>query len=231
MPKKCFTRSLRFPIPIPIPTRTIRRRRPLAYKAAPVSSTSNTQRVEAAAPHLSSAMATTRRRHFPLVPLLLSLLAAAAYGRLISDGSSPSSHLGTTVIRLASSAPANNAGECEQSYGFLPCTTTVFGNLFLVLAYGFLMFKAATYLSTGSELLLEIMGPGLVGGLLLPILGALPDALLVLGSFTSPCLLRYLGLCVYELPRIRLPSLGDSILNSQTKFPYLPIRLTRPEFF
>jgi Ca2+/Na+ antiporter len=130
-------------------------------------------------------MATTRRRPFPLVPLLLSLLAAAAYGRLISDGSSPSSHLGTTVIRLASSAPANRAGECEQSYGFLPCTTTVFGNLFLVLAYGFLMFKAATYLSTGSELLLEIMGPGLVGGLLLPILGALPDALLVLVSGLS----------------------------------------------
>jgi hypothetical protein len=54
--------------------------------------------------------------------------------------------------------------------------------MFLVLTYGFLMFKAATFLSAGSELLLEIMGPGLVGGLLLPILGALPDALLVLGT-------------------------------------------------
>nr|ACN27225.1 unknown [Zea mays] len=47
------------------------------------------------------------------------------------------------------------------------------------------MFKAATFLSAGSELLLEIMGPGLVGGLLLPILGALPDALLVLVSGLS----------------------------------------------
>ncbi|GJN06417.1 hypothetical protein PR202_ga24146 [Eleusine coracana subsp. coracana] len=132
-------------------------------------------------------MATNRRqrRPYPLVPLLLSLLAVAAYGRLISDGSPPSSHLGTTVIRLATSAPVKAAEQCEQSYGFLPCTTTVFGNLFLVLAYGFLMFKAATYLSAGSELLLEIMGPGLVGGLLLPILGALPDALLVLVSGLS----------------------------------------------
>ena len=136
-------------------------------------------------------MATRRqhRRGFPLVPLLLSLLAAAAYGRLISDGAPSAPHL--SVIRLSGSPPAAAAGaaaaeeKCEQSYGFLPCTTTVLGNLFLVLTYGFLMYKAATYLSAGSELLLEIMGPGLVGGLLLPILGALPDALLVLGSLSS----------------------------------------------
>jgi hypothetical protein len=99
------------------------------------------------------------------------------------------------VIRLAAPAAAGAAeGKCEQSYGFLPCTTTVLGNLFLVLVYGFLMFKAATYLSAGSELLLEIMGPGLVGGLLLPILGALPDALLVLGSRSpSPPLASFPG--------------------------------------
>ncbi|KAK1285299.1 hypothetical protein QJS10_CPB20g01955 [Acorus calamus] len=47
------------------------------------------------------------------------------------------------------------------------------------------MFTAATYLSTGSELLLEILGPGIVGGLFLPILGALPDALLILVSGLS----------------------------------------------
>jgi hypothetical protein len=71
---------------------------------------------------------------------------------------------------------------CHESYGFLPCATNVPGNLFLVLTYGFLVYKGATYLSEGSELLHEIMGPGLVGGLLVPILGALPEALIVLGS-------------------------------------------------
>uniref|UniRef100_A0ACD5VZ54 Uncharacterized protein n=1 Tax=Avena sativa TaxID=4498 RepID=A0ACD5VZ54_AVESA len=135
-----------------------------------------------------------QRRPFPLVPLLVSLLAVAAYGRLISDGtpSTPASTvlaspLSSAVLRLNnSSSPATSEEEkCEQSYGFLPCTTTVLGNMFLVLTYGFLMFKAATFLSAGSELLLEIMGPGLVGGLLLPILGALPDALLVLVSGLS----------------------------------------------
>jgi hypothetical protein len=71
---------------------------------------------------------------------------------------------------------------CDQTYGFLPCTTTVIGNLFLILAYGYLMYLAATYLSNGSELLLEILGPGIIGGLFLPILGALPDAMLILGT-------------------------------------------------
>ena len=140
-----------------------------------------------------------QRRPFPLVPFLISLLAVAAYGRLISDGTpaTPSSSilaspLSSALIRLNSSSPATaEAEKCEQSYGFLPCTTTVLGNMFLVLTYGFLMFKAATFLSAGSELLLEIMGPGLVGGLLLPILGALPDALLVLGTLALASLLKF----------------------------------------
>ncbi|GMY31960.1 sodium/calcium exchanger NCL-like [Fagus crenata] len=74
---------------------------------------------------------------------------------------------------------------CDQTYGFLPCTTTVIGNIFLIAAYGYLLFMSASYLSRGSELLLQILGPGIIGGLFLPILGALPDALLILVSGLS----------------------------------------------
>ncbi|KAK9266267.1 hypothetical protein L1049_025344 [Liquidambar formosana] len=80
------------------------------------------------------------------------------------------------------------AESCTQTYGFVPCTTTVFGNLFLIFVYGYLMYDAAGYLSTGSELLLKILGPesaGIVGGLILPILGAVPDAALILASGLS----------------------------------------------
>lgn len=55
----------------------------------------------------------------------------------------------------------------------------------MIIVYGYLMYVAATYLSNGSELLLEILGPGVVGGLFLPILGALPDAMLILVSGLS----------------------------------------------
>ncbi|XP_062011519.1 sodium/calcium exchanger NCL-like [Rosa rugosa] len=83
--------------------------------------------------------------------------------------------------------PSLNADDstCDETYGFLPCTTTILGNLFLIIVYGGLMYLAATYLTNGSELLLEILGPGIIGGLFLPILGALPDAMLILVSGLS----------------------------------------------
>ncbi|KAG7037429.1 Sodium/calcium exchanger NCL [Cucurbita argyrosperma subsp. argyrosperma] len=100
---------------------------------------------------------------------------------LVSDGVNELQE--TPYLRLNSlesvSAPEES---CEESYGFLPCTTSALGNLFLIIVYGYLMFLAAKYLSTGSELLLEILGPGIVGGLFLPALGALPDAMLILVS-------------------------------------------------
>ncbi|AQK70131.1 sodium/calcium exchanger family protein / calcium-binding EF hand family protein [Zea mays] len=134
----------------------------------------------------------------PLRLLLLVLaIAGAAHGRrgisfsdddrsLLLAGSSDEVAAATSVLRLPSAAGEDPAPEaCEMTYGFLPCTDTAPGNLFLVLAYGLLMFKAATYLSAGSELLLEVLGPGVVGGLFLPILGALPDAMLILGATSA----------------------------------------------
>ncbi|EPS72526.1 sodium/calcium exchanger protein, partial [Genlisea aurea] len=111
-----------------------------------------------------------------LLPILtLLVLIPCAVAGFFSDGTSADGgepynsrrHLETARI-------------CEQTYGFLPCTSTVLGNLFLCAVYGYLMYLAATYLSAGSELLLEILGPGIVGGLFLPVLGALPDAMLIL---------------------------------------------------
>ncbi|XP_022733179.1 sodium/calcium exchanger NCL-like [Durio zibethinus] len=100
---------------------------------------------------------------------------------LVSDGISTVENPPYLLLEPLVSAEES----CEQTYGFLPCTTTVFGNLFLIIVYGYLMYLAATYLSNGSELLLEILGPGIVGGLFLPILGALPDAMLILVSGLS----------------------------------------------
>ncbi|PWA78844.1 hypothetical protein CTI12_AA211190 [Artemisia annua] len=120
----------------------------------------------------------------PPKPLLIltitSLLLFTVTGRLISDGITNNNNGILRLNPLTEEVPSTEA--CEQTYGFLPCTDTAFGNLFLILVYGYLMYLAATYLSAGSELLLEILGPGLVGGLLLPILGALPDAMLILDS-------------------------------------------------
>jgi Ca2+/Na+ antiporter len=129
--------------------------------------------------------------HLTLFFLIL-ILCGSANGRfstrlqsssdLVSDG-------GVQEIRGSPYLALNRLSEadssCDQTYGFLPCTTSGIGNLFLILVYGYLMYLAATYLSNGSELLMEILGPGIIGGLFLPILGALPDAMLILVSGLS----------------------------------------------
>ncbi|KAL3849243.1 hypothetical protein ACJIZ3_011125 [Penstemon smallii] len=123
-----------------------------------------------------------------LTVIFFLIFCGLTYGRfindqsdLISDGVDNPSRV-SNYLRLSAGAETE---ACEQTYGFLPCTSTGLGNFFLILVYGYLMYLAATYLSGGSELLLEILGPGLIGGLLLPILGALPDAMLILVSGLS----------------------------------------------
>jgi hypothetical protein len=44
--------------------------------------------------------------------------------------------------------------------------------------------QGAGLLAEGSELLLEIVNPGIIGGVVLPVLGALPDALIILSSLS-----------------------------------------------
>ncbi|KAI7754655.1 hypothetical protein M8C21_030934 [Ambrosia artemisiifolia] len=115
-----------------------------------------------------------------LLTIFVSLTTVTATSRLITDDGSYKPILSLNPLSLTDELQL-----CEQTYGFLPCNTTVLGNLFLILVYGYLMFLAATFLSSGSELMLEILGPGIVGGLFLPILGALPDAMLILVSGLS----------------------------------------------
>lgn len=90
-----------------------------------------------------------------------------------------SEHQARRDIKLRSSS------SCEDTYGFMPCTASAVGNLFLMAVYGYLLFLSASMMSDGSELLLRVMGPGIIGGLFLPILGALPDSLLILVSGLS----------------------------------------------
>ncbi|KAF9611350.1 hypothetical protein IFM89_030686 [Coptis chinensis] len=104
---------------------------------------------------------------------------------LVSDGFNDTQYSKYFPLSLYKTNLVSASETCEETYGFLPCTTTALGNLFLIVVYGFMMFTAARYLSNGSELLLEILGPGIVGGLFLPVLGALPDAMLILVSGLS----------------------------------------------
>ena len=56
------------------------------------------------------------------------------------------------------------------------------GTILLIVGYGYVLLQGANLISDGSELLLEVMDPGVIGGLVLPILGALPDAAMIVVS-------------------------------------------------
>ena len=84
--------------------------------------------------------------------------------------------------RLKRTKSVHAAEVCEETYGLFPCSSSLPGSIFLCLMYGALLLKGANLISDGSELLLEVLDPGLIGGLLLPVLGALPDSAMIVMS-------------------------------------------------
>jgi len=89
------------------------------------------------------------------------------------------------VIGSLMAAPATGVEKaCKETYGFLPCSESVGGSIFLMFAYGAVLMFAATCIGDGGEALLEmqVLPPAVIGGLLLPILGAIPDAVIVFVS-------------------------------------------------
>jgi Ca2+/Na+ antiporter len=54
--------------------------------------------------------------------------------------------------------------------------------LFMMVVYGYILMKGSQLIGDGSEMLLLMYGPGIIGGLLIPILGAIPDCAVILVS-------------------------------------------------
>nr|GMC56640.1 sodium/calcium exchanger NCL-like [Ipomoea batatas] len=161
----------------------------------------------------------TLKASLPL--LFLLLLSRDSYSRFIVERSSDavrSAGEGSEILRLGGhrvlAPPEENCCFCMPTYGFLPCSKAALGNIFLITVYGYLMFLAATFSSAGSELLLEILGPGINGGLYPPFLGALPDAMLILGII-SFILYPYHPFIFLEC--MEISGLSESVASAQSR--------------
>ena len=68
--------------------------------------------------------------------------------------------------------------------GTLPCSLSLPGNLILTLAYGAIIAYGAKLIGDGGDLLMDSgrFSPAIIGCLVLPFLGALPDAAVILAS-------------------------------------------------
>ncbi|KAF6177164.1 hypothetical protein GIB67_025501 [Kingdonia uniflora] len=68
---------------------------------------------------------------------------------------------------------------CQPTYAFLPCTSNIWGQLFLVITYQYLLFLGEGYISAGSDGIFKLLGPGIFGASAFHLLGSLPEAVLV----------------------------------------------------
>ncbi|KAI3680768.1 hypothetical protein L6452_35544 [Arctium lappa] len=91
---------------------------------------------------------------------------------------------------------------CELQYGFLPCTTGLWGRLFLIVVYQYLMSIAQSYISDGSDKFFGLVGPGVFGASLFHVLGNFPTLFIILES----------GLSKDEMSASTSAAMGMSIL-------------------
>ncbi|XP_020909620.1 sodium/calcium exchanger NCL2 isoform X2 [Exaiptasia diaphana] len=71
----------------------------------------------------------------------------------------------------------------EERLGMYPCSSTITGNILLMVFYGAILGVAAKCISDGAELLLDVGVPAsIVGGIVLPLLGAVPDSAIIIVS-------------------------------------------------
>ncbi|XP_052178502.1 sodium/calcium exchanger NCL1-like isoform X2 [Diospyros lotus] len=122
--------------------------------------------------------------------LLLFLLAMEVAGRPLLGyhaSDSVSDGLDTVPANRSSFLLLGRGGEevsedCEQMYGFLPCSYSPLGHLFLIVLYEYLLYHGESYVVSGGERIFQILGPGVFGASAFHVLGSLPEALILLAS-------------------------------------------------
>ncbi|XWS12559.1 hypothetical protein CRYUN_Cryun37aG0100100 [Craigia yunnanensis] len=99
---------------------------------------------------------------------------------LISDGMDQTNKSSLLELGLPTTTVT-----CEPTYGFLPCTTMLWGQLFLLVVYEYLLSLSEQFISSGSNLFFQMFGTGIFGASLFHILGIFPQIILVLVSGVS----------------------------------------------
>lgn len=74
---------------------------------------------------------------------------------------------------------------CQSVYGFLPCTNKLWGQVFLIVVYEYLLSLSDAYIANGSELFFKMFGTGFFGASLFQMLGMIPRVALILGKFLN----------------------------------------------
>ncbi|KAK8989447.1 hypothetical protein V6N11_063872 [Hibiscus sabdariffa] len=129
-----------------------------------------------------------KKLQFTAAILLLILTISSGSGRsikeelgLVSDGMDRT----TESLLLEFRLPTTTTVTCEPTYGFLPCTTKLWGHLFLLVVYEYLLSLSKQFISGGSDLFFQMFGTGIFGASLFNVLGIFPQVILVLVNGVS----------------------------------------------
>ncbi|MFS7929381.1 putative EF-hand domain, sodium/calcium exchanger membrane region, EF-hand domain pair [Helianthus anomalus] len=74
--------------------------------------------------------------------------------------------------------------QCEQMYGFLPCSNNLPGHLFLIVVYEYLLYHGESY-AGGDGRIFGVLGNNFFGASVFQLLDSLPDSLILLASGLS----------------------------------------------
>ncbi|KAH8518862.1 hypothetical protein H0E87_000644 [Populus deltoides] len=122
---------------------------------------------------------------FLLLTVLLNVkgrsLAHSSVESLVSDGINNVQENQSSIL-LLKGMDSSSEEKCEQLYGFLPCSSNIFGHLFLIAVYEYMLFHGEGYLASGGKKIFRILGPGVFGASAFQVLGALPESLILLAS-------------------------------------------------
>ncbi|CAK9182959.1 unnamed protein product [Ilex paraguariensis] len=121
---------------------------------------------------------------------LLSALTFKVTGRflqhsspeLVSDSDHVQDEEEPSFLVLKGIDLSSEDDRCKQMYGFLPCPTSLWGHLFLIVVYEYLLFQGESHVISGGEQIFKILGPGFFGASIFRILGALPESLILLAT-------------------------------------------------
>jgi hypothetical protein len=111
--------------------------------------------------------------HSPLLLIFIIALISTSNIRFTSSETAPE--------RLPTKNATKLEDRCESE--IFPCSDYIMGNMVLIAYYGLTLGFSAKMISDGSEMLLDLgVAPALIGGVILPVSGAVPDSMMILVS-------------------------------------------------
>ena len=104
--------------------------------------------------------------------ILISAFLAVAYSAVTNNDAAPISE---------DSGNTTEGDHCASD--LYPCSDKILGNLVLIVFYGAILGFAAKLISEGAEMLLDLdIQPAIIGGVVLPVMGAVPDSVMIIFS-------------------------------------------------